>query len=276
MDASVSTLEPSVNEGFGGLLRAWRSTRGQSQLALSLNAGISSRHLSYMETGRASPSREMVLTLAQALEVPLRDRNALLMAAGFASIYRETALDAPALGPVRDAIQLLLEATEPNPTLVVNRRYDVLDANLTGRWLLSTFTAEPDAFEQPANMARLLASPLGMRPFVENWDEVARKVLGRLRRELGGAHARDAVDEALLKETAPVFAELGAAPQPAGALPICVGVRLRRNALALNLFTTIATLGTPLDVTLQELRVETLFPADAQTRQVLASRSSPS
>src|SRR5262245_17727488 len=192
MKVPLSTREPTVNEGFGGQLRAWRSARGQTQLALALNAGISARHVSFMETGRASPSRDMVLTLAHTLEIPLRDRNQLLMAAGFAPIYRETPLEAPSMGPVRFAIQLLLEATEPNPTLVVNRRYDVLDANATGRWLLAAFTRELAAFKRPWNMARLLVSPIGMRPFVDNWEEVARKVLGRLRRELGGAHARDA------------------------------------------------------------------------------------
>ncbi len=259
--------------GFGVLLRAWRSARGQSQLALSVRTGVSSRHLSYMETGRASPSRDMVLALAQALEVPLRDRNALLHAAGFAPIYRETPLDAPAMGPVRDAVQLLLGATEPNPTFVVNRRYDVLDANATGHWLLATFTNDLARFKRPYNMGRLLVSPMGMRPYVENWEDVARKVLGRLRRELGGVHARNAIDDALMKEIGPTLEELGEPPASTEALPILVGVQFRRAAVALRLFTTIATLGTPLDVTLQELRVETLFPADAASKQVLIART---
>jgi transcriptional regulator with XRE-family HTH domain len=262
-----------IDEGFGGLLRAWRSARGQSQLALSVRTGVSARHLSYMETGRASPSRDMVHTLAQALEVPLRDRNQLLQAAGFAPIYRETPLDAPVMGSVRDAIQLLLGATEPNPTFVVNRRYDVLDANATGAWLLATFSTELGRFQRPYNMARLLVSPMGMRPHVENWREVARKVLGRLRRDVGGSHARDAIDEALLKEIAPTLEELGEPPAPTEPLPFLVGVDLRRGANAVRLFTTIATLGTPLDVTLQELRIETLFPADAESKQTLAART---
>ena len=259
--------------GFGGLLRAWRSSRGQSQLALALDAGISSRHLSYMETGRARPSREMVLTLAQALEIPLRDRNELLKAAGFAALYRETPLGAPALGPVHDALQVMLNGTTPNPAFVVNRRYDVLDANTTGRWILATFTHDLAHFASPYNMARLIVSPLGMRPYLENWQQVARKVLGRLRRELGGAHARDTVDTALLHEIEPAFAELTNPPAPTDVLPLLVGVQFRREALALNLFTTIATLGTPLDVTLQELRIETLFPADKRTKEILAARA---
>src|SRR5215470_9312221 len=161
MDVSVVSSAAVPRARFGGLLRAWRSSRGRSQLALALDAGISSRHLSYMETGRARPSREMVLTLAQALEIPLRDRNDLLEAAGFAALYRETPLDAPALGPVQDALKVLLNGSEPNPT---------------GRWMLSTFTRDLAHFGLPYNMARLVASPHGLRPHLENWQEVARKV----------------------------------------------------------------------------------------------------
>jgi transcriptional regulator with XRE-family HTH domain len=276
MNVSTSASGFGKDGDFGGLLRAWRSARGQSQLALSLHAGISSRHLSYMETGRASPSRGMVLSLAQVLEIPLRDRNALLKAAGFAAIYRETPLDVPAMGPVRDALQFLLDATEPNPTFVVNRRYDILDANATGRWILATFTRDLAKFKEPYNMGQLLVSPMGMRPYVDNWGEVARKVLGRLRRELGGAHTRDAIDEAIIKEIEPTLAELGEPPTPTEPLPFFVGVQLRRDSVALHFFTTIATLGTTLDVTLQELRIETLFPADAPTKQALLSRISAS
>ena len=269
-------LESAATEqtGFGGLLREWRNARGMSQLALSLQTGVSSRHLSFMETGRASPSREMVLTLAQALDMPLRDRNAFLQAAGFAAMYRETPLEAQAMGPVRDVINLLLRSTEPNPTFVVNRRYDVLDANDTGRWLLSTFTEDLASFAPPHNFGRLLVSPKGIREHVENWEDVARKVLGRLKRELGGAHTRDAADEVLLKTIAPALAELGNPPHPSDALPLLVPVHLRRNSIGLHLFTTIATLGTPLDVTLQELRIEMLFPADDDSRRILEARTS--
>lgn len=259
--------------GFGGLLREWRSARGMSQLALSVQTGVSARHLSFMETGRARPSREMVLTLAQALDMPLRDRNAFLEAAGFAAMYRETPLEAHAMGPVRDAINLLLRSTEPNPTFVVNRRYDVLEANDTGGWLLSTFTEDLGSFAPPQNCGRLLVSAKGMRRHVENWEDVARKVLGRLKRELGGAHARDTADEALLKTIAPTLAELSNPSRSSDALPLLVPVHLRRNSISLRLFTTIATLGTPLDVTLQELRIEMLFPADDESRRLLETRT---
>lgn len=274
MDTSVVAPGTATRDGFGAQLRAWRSDRGRSQLVLALDAGISTRHLSYLETGRAKPSREMVLTLAQALEIPLRDRNELLKAAGFAPVYGETPLAAPALSAIQDALNVLLTGSEPNPAFVVNRRYDVLDANATGRWILATFVHDTAHFAAPLNMARLIGSSLGMRPYLKNWEAVARKVFGRLRRELGGAHARDAIDEALLRETEPAYRELRTPVAGDEALPLLVGVQFRRGDLELDLFTTIATLGTPLDVTLQELRIETLFPADPRTRSVLANRAS--
>lgn len=265
-----STREKGVV--FGAQLRAWRVARGRSQMSLALDAGVSTRHLSYLETGRAMPSREMVLTLTLAMDVPLRSRNQLLISAGFAPLYRETPMDAPAMGAVREALQFLLGAMEPNPAFVVNRRYDIVDANETGRWLLSTFTDDLARFDPPYNMALLIVRPEGMRPFLENCDEVARKVLGRLRRDLAVAQARDDRDDALLREIEPAFARLTEPRVPVEALPLMVGVRLRRGELALDLFTTIATLGTAQDVTLQEIRIETLFPADADTKKRLLAR----
>lgn len=270
---------------FGTQLRAWRSSRGQSQMALALAAGVSTRHLSFLETGRASPSREMVLSLSLALELPLRSRNQLLMAAGFAPMYSETPMGAPAMGPVRDAIEFMLGANEPNPTFVINRRYDVLDANRSGQWLVNTFSADITQMPRPLNMAQMILRPAGMRPSLREPEAVTRKVLARLQRDLGGAQARDARDEALLQEIAPMLAQL-AASSPASStatghlpaagnepLPLMVGLQLQRGDLALSFFTTIATLGTTLDVTLQELRIETLFPADAATKAFMAARA---
>lgn len=259
---------------FGAQLRAWRLARGRSQMALALDAGVSTRHVSYLETGRAMPSREMVLALTQVMDVPLRNRNQLLIAAGFAPLYCETPMNAPTMGPVREALQFLLRATEPNPTFIVNRRYDIVDANDTARWILSTFTVDLSRFDPPYNMALLIIRGEGMRPFLENCDEVARKVLGRLRRDLGVAQARDSCDDALLSEIEPAFAQLGEPPISIEALPLMVGVNLRRGELTLNLFTTIATLGTAQDVTLQEIRIETLFPADTGTKNHLVARGS--
>jgi transcriptional regulator with XRE-family HTH domain len=257
------------NDNFGHVLRAWRKARNQSQLALALDAGVSPRHLSYMETGKASPSRGMVLSLARALEMPLRDRNALLEAAGFAAMYRETPLKVPAMGPIRDALQFMLEAMEHNPAFLVNRRYDVLDSNAIGQHILTLFSDDLARFDRPLNIGLLLASPLGMKKYVENWREVGAKVFGRIKRDLGGPHTRDQADEAVMRQIEPALAEIGEIDVATKPLPFFVGVDFARDALGLKFFTTIATVGTPQDVTLQELRIETLFPADQQTRNTL-------
>lgn len=258
---------------FGELLRQWRSARGTSQLALSGRARVSTRHLSYLETGRASPSREMVLMLAQAFEMPLRDRNSFLQAAGFAPMYRETPLHAQPVGPVRDAIDLLLRSTEPYPAFLLNRRADILATNETGQWLMATFNEDIHSFARPYNIGRLLTSPKGERKYIENWEDVARLSLARLRRELGGAHARDSADEELLRTIEPVWAKLGDPPAVSEPLPVLITVRFRRGDLALNLFSIHAALGTQLDVTLQEVRVEMFFPADEQSKHLLERRA---
>jgi DNA-binding XRE family transcriptional regulator len=261
-----------AHRSFGALLREWRSARGTSQLALSTLARVSTRHLSYLETGRASPSREMVLMLARAFEMPLRDRNTFLQAAGFAPMYRETPLQAHPMGPVRDAIDVLLRSTEPNPAFVLNRRADILAANETGQWLLTTFNEDIDSFARPYNIARLLVSPKGDRAYIENWEEIARLSLARVRHELGGARVRDSTDEELLKTIEAALAELGDQPLVSESLPLLITVRFRRGPLALNLFSIHATLGTQLDVTLQELRIEMFFPADEHSKRVLERR----
>jgi transcriptional regulator with XRE-family HTH domain len=272
MTALAPSLAAIDHPSFGELLREWRNARGTSQLALSGRANVSTRHLSYLETGRAHPSREMVILLAQAFEMPLRDRNAFLQAAGFAPMYRETPLHAQPMGPVRDAIDLLLRSTEPNPTFVLNRRADILAVNETGQWLLTMFNEDISSFAQPYNIGRLLVSPKGDRAYIENWEEVARMSLARLRRDLGGAHVRDSTDEELLKTIDAAWAELRDPPDLSEPLPLLVTVRFRRAELALNLFSTHATLGTQLDVTLQELRIEMFFPADDQSKRVLERR----
>ena len=255
---------------FGPLLRAWRTARGKSQLALSIEAGVSSRHLSFVETGRSNPSREMVLALAQALDVPLRDRNALLEAAGFAPVFRETPLDAPAMADVRDALEHILRSHEPNVALVLDRRYDVLMANDATARLFGAFAPE---WRGPANVARMVFDPSGLRPAIDNWPEIAGHVAHRLRAELTG-RVRDATDEALLAEAIRIEGELASSARAVPTRPlsaVILPIRLRRGALSANLFTAITTLGTPLDITLQELRIETLFPADAAAKEFLLS-----
>jgi transcriptional regulator with XRE-family HTH domain len=252
----------------GPLLRSWRTSRGKSQLALAVEAGISTRHLSFVETGRASPSRDMVLTLAEHLELPLRDRNSLLEAAGYAAVYRETPLEAAAMTEVRAALSHLLEASLPNPSLVVNRRYDILLANSAAIEFFSFFAPN---WRGKNNMAELVFSAQGLRPAILDWPAAAGYLVKRVRAELAGK-ARDAQDEELLARVSDVQQELANEPAPAPATPasnLLIPVSLRRGSVALEIFTVITTVGTPLDITLQELRIETFFPANAESRQVL-------
>ncbi len=255
---------------FGALLRQWRGLRGLSQLALAGEAATTTRHLSFLETGRASPSREMVLRLAEALDVPLRERNALLEAAGFASVYRETPLDAAELGPVRRVIALLLEASEPFPSLVVNHAYDVVLANAATTRFFSRLLAPGDlAALGRLNLVRATFHPRGLRRFVLNWAEVAPVMIGRLQREAqrcpAGDPLRRLVDEVL---ESPGIAPEWRHPSLERPLPPVIPMHLKRGDLEARFFGTITTLGTPQDVTLQELRIETFLPADAATEDL--------
>jgi transcriptional regulator with XRE-family HTH domain len=254
----------------GPLLRSWRASRGKSQLALAVEAGVSTRHLSFVETGRSTPSRELLLTLAEHLELPLRERNALLEAAGYAAVFRETMLDAETMREVRAALGHILAAHEPQPALVVNRRYDVLLANSAAVELLSFYAPH---WRGKNNLAELLVAPQGLRPAVVNYAEAAGHLLRRLRAELA-LGSRDSEDERLLAVVVRAQAELPVSA-PAGSNGLRPGdvllpLTLDRDGARLELFSTITTLGTPLDITLQELRIETFFPADERSRAELS------
>ncbi len=238
-----------------------------SQLDLALEAGVSSRHMSFIETGRSAPSREVVLSLAEALGVPLRDRNALLEAAGFARAYGETPLGADSMAHVEEALSLILRASGDNPAWVINPRFDAVMSNAAGRTLLRTFCRRPPG-ETP-NFARLLISEDGLKRSIENADEVAVHVIERIRRDIGGLHARSPEDERLLREVLPASAALRAKRSIAAPEFLLVPIRFRLDGLRMDLFTTITTFGAPNDVTLQELRIETLFPADAKSKREL-------
>ena len=251
----------------GLMLKAWRSARGMSQLSLATEAGVSARHLSFVETGRSRPSRDMVLTLAEHLEVPLRDRNALLTAAGFASVYQETPLDAAVMSEVRGALQQILDASEPNPTLIVNRRYDILLANNAAVQLLSYFAP---AWRGRNNVVLMLLSEQGLRSAIVNWEDIGRHVVQRVRAELSASRVRDSNDEDMLARVIAAEAELRRTVlQMRPPSSIVIPLTLRRDDLVLELFTTITTVGTPLDITLQELRIETLFPANPASKAAL-------
>ena len=250
--------------GFGDLLRGWRQRRKVSQLELSLESAISARHLSFVETGRSKPSREVVVRLAETLQVPLRERNAMLLAAGYAPIYSERPLQSEEMEPVRSALDRFLRAHEPYPALVVDRRHNLLAANDA----LATMTAgcADHLLAAPANAIRIALHPEGMAPRTLNLAEWSAHLLTRLSRE--AAATGDAELEALREEVA-AYPGVHAAP-PAKDPPdagILVPLRLKAGEDVLSFISTISTFGTAIDITLSELSVEAFYPANARTAE---------
>jgi transcriptional regulator with XRE-family HTH domain len=260
---------------FGPMLRAWRRRRGASQLSLALQSGVSQRHVSFLESGRARPSREMVVQLSTALDVPLRQRNAMLLAAGFAPAYRESNLTAPELTPVRQAIDRMLKQQEPYPAVVIDRLWNLLDANEAAN-AFTVFLSEglpppPPPGKQP-NLLRNLLDPKGLRPKLANWEEVARYLVSTTYAEIladgGEPKALAFIEEVMAYPDVPTsFRKLRFEdrPPPVLTLDFIVGGK------SLSVFTTIATLGTPQDVTLQEVRIECFFPADDRSDALFRS-----
>jgi transcriptional regulator with XRE-family HTH domain len=248
--------------GFGDLLREWRRRRSLSQLELSLEADISARHLSFVETGRSRPSREIIVRLSESLQVPLRERNALLLAAGYAPLYGERPLQSPEMEPVREALERFLRAHEPYPAVVVDRHHNLVSANDA----LSAITAgcAPHLLEPPANAIRIALHPEGMAPRTINLGEWSAHLLSRVRRE--AAVTGDRQLEALYQEACSypgVHAEpaAGECADP----EIVVPLELLEGERTLSFISTIATFGTAVDVTLSELSIEAFYPANAQT-----------
>jgi len=277
--AAASTIA-SQPDMFGPMLRTWRRRRGASQLALALQSGVSQRHVSFLESGRAKPSREMVVQLTTALDVPLRQRNTMLLAAGFAPVYRETSLGAPELTPVRQAIDRMLKQQEPYPAVVIDRLWNLLDAN-DAAMAFTVFLNEgppppPPPGKQP-NLLRSLLDPKGLRPKLTNWEEVARYLVSTTYAEIladgGEPKALAFIEEVMAYPDVPAsFRKLRFEERPAPVLTLDYIV----GGKSLSVFTTIATLGTPQDVTLQEVRIECFFPADDRSDALfksLAARS---
>lgn len=264
----------NIQSTFAARLVWWRKRRGVSQLQLALAAECSQRHISFLELGRTKPSREMVFRLAAALDLPLRNSNELLLGAGYAPIWSETAFDASALAPVRDALDYMLAQQEPFPGVVVDRRWNVLRAN-KGAVALVAFLVGPVAPGAALNLADALIAPDMLRPYITNWAEVVHYFMR-------GVEA-DAVADGT-SETAALLARLtrqdgvksamatAASPVPNG--PV-LPMHVQKDGIRLRLFTTIATLGTPQDITLQELRIESFFPMDDATRDVFRSWAAP-
>jgi transcriptional regulator with XRE-family HTH domain len=258
----------SPPRGVGELLRDWRQRRRLSQLDLAVEADVSARHLSFVETGRSRPSRELVVHLAEHLEVPLRERNALLLAAGYAPVYTETPLDSPSMAPVRDALDTILAGHEPFPAVIVDRRWDLVSANRPALQLLAAGVS-PALLAPPANAMRVCLHPDGLAPRIANLAEYSAHLLGRLRRQV--VLSPDPVVEQLVEELRH-YPGVEDAPTTAidPAAMLFVPLRLRTPAGdELAFFSTLATFGTPLDITLEELSIESFFPADRTTEAAL-------
>lgn len=269
---------------IGELLRAWRKRRGLSQLDLAGEADISTRHVSFLETGRSQPSRTMLLHLAERMDIPLRDRNALLAAAGFAPVFSEHRLDDPEMQAARQAVDLVLTGHEPHPALAVDRHWTLVAANRAVAPLLTG--ASPDLLQPPVNVLRLSLHPSGLAPRIENFAQWRAHILHRLIRQIDVS-----ADPALIA----LFAELKGYPTPGGQAPhvrgepppqelssqelssqelspqdgVVVPLRLRTEAGTLSFISTTTVFGTAVDVTLSELAIEAFFPADLATAELM-------
>lgn len=266
------TAVGQLQRPVGELLRQWRERRRLSQLELALDAEISTRHLSFVETGRSMPSREMILLLADHLQVPLRERNHLLLAARYAPVYGETTLDSPRMQAVHEAVRQVLKGHDPYPAVVVDGRWNLVDAN-DGVAMFSSDVA-PELLTPPANVLRASLHPDGMARRIVNLGEWRAHLLGRLRRQ---------VELTADPELARLYEELRAYPcdQPESEVEgpdpgvVVIPLRIRHDGEELAFFSTVATFGTPLDITVAELVIESFFPADERTAAVLR-RTAPS
>jgi transcriptional regulator with XRE-family HTH domain len=273
MQRRSTASSDSLTDSFGMLLKQWRDKRGFSQLDLAVNSQVSQRHISFLESGRAKPSLDMVLQLATVLEMPLRQQNLMLSAAGFAPIHAETDLSAPEMTSVRKALNFMLHQQEPLPAFVIDRYWNLILTNDAATRLLNVFI-DPERLQAlfyldgKINLMRVMFHPQGLRPFVCNWENFAVHLLQRVHRE-AVAEGQSQQSIALLDElmSYPGVAEILHSSNRTSQNTLLLTVQLKKNDLELQFFSTIATLGTTYDITLQELRIECLFPADEATEQ---------
>ena len=252
---------------FGGLLRYWRDLRGKSQFDLALDSGISQRHISFIESGRSIPSRKRLLDIAHSLDIPLRERNVLLLAAGYAPIYPETSLQAPEMQSVWKALQRVLRQHEPYPAVVMDRYWNVAMTNEASPKFFGQFV-DMKARPSPRNLLHLMFDPEGMRPFIANWEAVAQSLFERVQRESVGR----IIDEKTKELTASLLAYPDVNSEwkkpkgfPAASnLPV-IPVTFVKDKLTLSYFSLITTVGTPQTIAAQELRIECMYPADEAT-----------
>lgn len=263
MNASNLSAKLPANE-LGVLLRYWRGVRGRSQLALALDAGVSQRHLSFVESGRSVPSRETVIELAQALDIPLRDRNTLLLASGYAPIYSENAWNAMEMQSVTYALQRMLRQHEPFPAVVMDRYWNVLMTNESAPRFFNCFI-DIAARQSPRNLLHLMFDPAGMRPFIANWEAVAKSLFERVYRESVGRVVDETTKELLSALLAyPDVKTEWQSPQNLGVMPF-IPLSFVKDGNVLHYFSMITTVGTPQTIAAQELRLECMFPADEAT-----------
>jgi transcriptional regulator with XRE-family HTH domain len=264
MNSTLAHAAPRL--AVGVLLREWRQRRRMSQLDLAGEAEVSTRHLSFVESGRSVPSREMLMRLAEQLDVPLRERNTLLVAAGYAPLYRERSLADPQLSAARRAVELVLKGHEPYPALAVDRHWTMVSANAAVGPLVAL--ADPSLLVGPVNVLRLSLHPKGLAHAIVNWHEWRAHLLARVRRQV--EVSGDATLGALLLELEAYPAPAHAGPPGHGEIDaVVVPFQLRTPSGVLSFFSTTTVFGTPVDITLSELAIEAFFPADAQTADAL-------
>ncbi len=263
--ASIHAARSDPDSAFPRLLREWRQKRRLSQLDLALTSGVSQRHVSFLESGRANPSRNMILQLSETLDVPLRDRNALLAAAGFAPLFRTRALDDPQMAQVLSAIRMMLTAHEPFPAIALDRAWNIRMSNqpfeLLGSLLGEDVWARVGGAER--NLMRLFFHPQGIRSLVTNWSTIGPLIWRRAQREAEAAGGLEM--KAVLDDLAPFQDETIRWPGADIALVPVIPFNILVNGMNLSMFAVVATFGTAQDVTADELRLETLYPADAET-----------
>lgn len=251
---------------LGVLLRHWRNLRGRSQLDLSLDAGLSQRHLSFVESGRSEPSREKLMAIAEALDIPLRERNTLLLAAGYAPLYADTAWDAPEMQSVTKALDRMLRQHEPFPAVVMDRYWNVLMANESTPRFFDCFI-DMRAREGRRNLLHLMFDPEGMRPFLANWEQAAEGLLGRVTRESVGRLVDETTKQLLSGLLAyPDVKTEWKVPQVSNTMPV-IPLSFVKGDRLLHYLSMITTVGTPQTIAAQELRIECMFPVDEATEQ---------
>lgn len=273
---TIRPTEAATGGELGELLRYWRGARGKSQIELSLDTGVSQRHLSFIESGRSAPSRQTLMNIAQGLEVPFRDRNRLLLAAGFAPIYDEGAWNADEMKSVNAALERVLRQHEPFPAMVMDRYWNVSMTNAAAPRFFNTFV-DLAQWPKPRNLLQLMFDPAGMRPFIAQWDRTAKSLVQRVHRESVGHVTDERTRDLLAALIAYPGVEDALGPADAAVseptLPM-IPLSFVKDGHALNYFSMVTTVGAPQTIATQELRIECLYPADdpteAQHRALMA------